>query len=207
MSFAQSMESLKKIDLNDLDFNNIGSWPGALKVIVCVLVFIALLAAGYQFHLKDLRVGLERVQAQEVALRKEFEDKSFRAATLEAYKEQLAEIEERFSGLLKQLPKDSEVPGLLEDITQMGLNSGLEFESITLRPEQAKQFYVELPINIVVRGSYHDLATFVSGVAGLPRIVTLGDFTIKPVSGNNPDLLAMNIVAKTYRYNDAGGQQ
>ncbi|BDX17803.1 MULTISPECIES: type 4a pilus biogenesis protein PilO [Halopseudomonas] len=207
MSFAQSMESLKKIDLNDLDFNNIGSWPGALKVIVCVLVFIALLAAGYQFHLKDLRVGLERVQAQEVALRKEFEDKSFRAANLEAYKEQLAEIEERFSGLLKQLPKDSEVPGLLEDITQMGLNSGLEFESITLRPEQAKQFYVELPINIVVRGSYHDLATFVSGVAGLPRIVTLGDFTIKPVSGNNPDLLAMNIVAKTYRYNDAGGQQ
>ena len=133
--------------------------------------------------------------------------KSFRAANLEAYKEQLAEIEERFSGLLKQLPKDSEVPGLLEDITQMGLNSGLEFESITLRPEQAKQFYVELPINIVVRGSYHDLATFVSGVAGLPRIVTLGDFTIKPVSGNNPDLLAMNIVAKTYRYNDAGGQQ
>ena len=207
MSFAQSMESLKKIDLNDLDFNNIGSWPGALKVIVCVLVFIALLAAGYQFHLKDLRVGLERVQAQEVARRKEFEDKSFRAANLEAYKEQLAEIEERFSGLLKQLPKDSEVPGLLEDITQMGLNSGLEFESITLRPEQAKQFYVELPINIVVRGSYHDLATFVSGVAGLPRIVTLGDFTIKPVSGNNPDLLAMNIVAKTYRYNDAGGQQ
>ena len=207
MSFAQSMESLKKIDLNDLDFNNIGSWPGALKVIVCVLVFIALLAAGYQFHLKDLRVGLERVQAQEVALRKEFEDKSFRAANLEAYKEQLAEIEERFSGLLKQLPTDSEVPGLLEDITQMGLNSGLEFESITLRPEQAKQFYVELPINIVVRGSYHDLATFVSGVAGLPRIVTLGDFTIKPVSGNNPDLLAMNIVAKTYRYNDAGGQQ
>ena len=75
MSFAQSMESLKKIDLNDLDFNNIGSWPGALKVIVCVLVFIALLAAGYQFHLKDLRVGPERVQAQEVALRKEFEDK------------------------------------------------------------------------------------------------------------------------------------
>ena len=207
MSFAQSMESLKKIDLNDLDFNNIGSWPGALKVIVCVLVFIALLAAGYQFHLKDLRVGLERVQAQEVALRKEFEDKSFRAANLEAYKEQLAEIEERFSGLLKQLPKDSEVPGLLEDITQMGLNSGLEFESITLQPEVAQQFYVELPINIVVRGSYHDLATFVSSVAGLPRIVTLGDFTIAPVSANNPDLLVMNILAKTYRYNDAGGQQ
>ena len=149
-------------------------------------------------------MSLERVEATEVALRKEFEDKSFRAANLEAYKEQLAEIEERFSGLLKQLPKDSEVPGLLEDITQMGLNSGLEFESITLKPEVAKQFYVELPINIVVRGSYHDLATFVSSVAGLPRIVTLNDFVIEPVNVASPDLLTMNIVAKTYRYNDAG---
>lgn len=204
MSFSQSLESLKKVDVNDLDFNNIGSWPGALKVIVCVLVLGMLLGLGYQFHLKDLQANLERVEAQEVALRKDFEDKSFRSANLEAYREQLAEIEERFSGLLKQLPKDSEVPGLLEDITQMGLNSGLEFESITLSPEVAKQFYVELPINIVVRGSYHDLATFVSGVAGLPRIVTLNDFTIEPANETNPDLLVMSIVAKTYRYNEAG---
>lgn len=207
MSFAQQMESLKKLQADDLDFNNIGSWPAALKVIVCAVVFGVLLVLGYQFHLKDLRANLERAEQQEVALRKDFADKSYRAANLEAYKAQLAEIEERFSGLLKQLPKDSEVPGLLEDITQMGLNSGLEFESITLQPEVAQQFYVELPINIVVRGSYHDLATFVSSVAGLPRIVTLGDFTISPVSASNPDLLAMNILAKTYRYNDAGGQQ
>ena len=207
MSLSQSIESLKKVDLNNLDFNNIGSWPGALKVIVCVLVFVVLLLLGYQFHLKDLQSGLERVESQEVTLRKEYQDKSFRAANLEAYKEQLAEIEDRFSGLLKQLPKDSEVPGLLEDITQMGLNSGLEFESITLQPEVAQQFYVELPINIVVRGSYHDLATFVSSVAGLPRIVTLNDFVIEPISADNPDLLTMNIVAKTYRYNDAGGQE
>lgn len=207
MSLSQSIESLKKVDLNNLDFNNIGSWPGALKAIVCVLVFVVLLLLGYQFHLKDLQVSLERVESQEVTLRKEYQEKSYRAANLEAYKEQLAEIEERFSGLLKQLPKDSEVPGLLEDITQMGLNSGLEFESITLQPEVAQQFYVELPINIVVRGSYHDLATFVSSVAGLPRIVTLNDFVIEPISADNPDLLTMNIVAKTYRYNDAGGQE
>jgi|TARA_Y100000815_G_C13304885_1_gene486051 type IV pilus assembly protein PilO len=207
MSLSQSIESLKKVDLNNLDFNNIGSWPGALKAIVCVLVFVVLLLLGYQFHLKDLQVSLERVESQEVTLRKEYQEKSYRAANLEAYKEQLAEIEERFSGLLKQLPKDSEVPGLLEDITQMGLNSGLEFESITLQPELAQQFYVELPINIVVRGSYHDLATFVSSVAGLPRIVTLNDFVIEPISVDSPDLLTMNIVAKTYRYNDAGGQE
>ena len=209
MSFAQQMESLKKVQADDLDFNNIGSWPAALKVIVCAVVFIVLAVLGYQFHLKDLKVSLERAEQQEIELRKEFQDKSFRAANLEAYREQLEEIEERFSGLLKQLPKDSEVPGLLEDITQMGLNSGLEFESITLQPEVAQQFYVELPIQINVRGSYHDLATFVSSVAGLPRIVTLGDFGIEPVSENNPDLLAMEIIAKTYRYNDAAeeGQQ
>ncbi|WP_150305308.1 type IV pilus inner membrane component PilO [Pseudomonas saliphila] len=206
MTFAQSMESLKKIDVNDLDFNNIGAWPGALKVIVGVLVFAILAFLGYHFHLKDLQASLQSSQAQEVTLRKDFADKSFRAANLDAYKEQLAEIEERFGTLLKQLPSDTEVPGLLEDITQMGLNSGLEFESITLQPEAAKQFYAELPISIQVQGNYHDIGTFVSSVAGLPRIVTLHDFTIAPVSEGNPDLLKMSILAKTYRYNEAGAQ-
>ena len=207
MSFAQSMESLKKVDINDLDFNNIGSWPAALKVIVGILAFVVLLFLGYHFHLKDLQAHLERTQGQEVTLRKEFADKSFRAANLDAYKEQLVEIEERFGTLLKQLPSDTEVPGLLEDITQMGLNSGLEFESITLQPEVAQQFYIALPIRIVVQGNYHDIATFVSSVAGLPRIVTLHDFDIVPLSEGNPDLLKMNILAKTYRYHDAEGQE
>lgn len=208
MSFAQSMESLKKVDINDLDFNNMGSWPGALKVIVGALVFAVLLFLGYHFHLKDLQTNLERTESEEVKLRNEFAGKSFKAANLEAYKEQLVEIEERFGTLLKQLPSDTEVPGLLEDITQMGLNSGLEFESITLQPEVAQQFYIELPISIVVQGNYHDIATFVSSVAGLPRIVTLHDFDIAPVSEGNPDLLKMNILARTYRYHDtdAGGQ-
>src|SRR5690606_10924972 len=114
MSFAQSMESLKKVDINDLDFNNMGSWPGALKVIVGVLLFAVLLFLGYHFHLKDLQANLERTERDEVALRQEFADKSFKAANLEVYKEQLVEIEERFGTLLKQLPSDTEVPGLLE---------------------------------------------------------------------------------------------
>ncbi|WP_339845727.1 type 4a pilus biogenesis protein PilO [uncultured Halopseudomonas sp.] len=207
MSLSKSMESFKKIDINNIDFNNVGSWPGALKFIVGLVLLIALLFAGYHFHLKDLQVVLERSEAQEVTLRKDFEAKSFRAANLEAYKEQLVEIEERFGTLLKQLPSDTEVPGLLEDITQMGLNSGLEFESITLQPETAKQFYIELPIRIVVQGSYHDMGTFVSSVASLPRIVTLHDFSIAPVTEGNGDLLKMSILARTYRYNDTGGEK
>tara|TARA_R110001592_G_scaffold37188_8_gene124258 strand:- start:11504 stop:12127 length:624 start_codon:yes stop_codon:yes gene_type:complete len=207
MSLSTSVESFKKIDVNNIDFNNVGAWPGALKFIVGLLLLIALLFAGYHFHLKDLQVVLERSEAQEVTLRKDFVAKSFRAANLEAYKDQLVEIEERFGTLLKQLPSDTEVPGLLEDITQMGLNSGLEFESITLQPETAKQFYIELPISIVVQGNYHDLGTFVSSIASLPRIVTLHDFTIAPVTEGNPDLLKMSILARTYRYNDTGGQQ
>lgn len=207
MSLSKSMESFKKIDINNIDFNNVGSWPGALKFIVGLLLLIGLLFAGYHFHLKDLQLVLERSEAQEVTLRQDFEAKSFRAANLEAYKAQLVEIEERFGTLLKQLPSDTEVPGLLEDITQMGLNSGLEFESITLQPETAKQFYIELPISIVVEGSYHDMGTFVSSIASLPRIVTLHDFNIAPVAAGNGDLLRMSILARTYRYNDAGGEQ
>jgi type IV pilus assembly protein PilO len=207
MSLSKFAESFKKIDVNNIDFNNVGGWPGALKFIVGMILLIALVFAGYHFHLKDLQLVLERSEAQEVTLRKDFEDKSFRAANLEAYKDQLIEIEERFGTLLKQLPSDTEVPGLLEDITQMGLNSGLEFESITLQPETAKQFYIELPISIVVQGTYHDMGTFVSSIASLPRIVTLHDFAIAPVTEGNPDLLAMSILARTYRYNDAGGQQ
>ncbi|PAU60235.1 pilus assembly protein PilP [Pseudomonas sp. PIC25] len=207
MSLADSLESLKKVDLSDLDVNNLGSWPAPVKVITCILLIIAVLALGYNFHLKDLQAQLEQQQAQEETLKQQFSTKAFQAANLEAYKEQMKEMEESFGALLRQLPSDTEVPGLLEDITRTGLGSGLEFEEIKLQPESVKQFYIELPIQIVVVGGYHDLATFVSGVASLPRIVTLHDFEIKPVDKDSVSKLRMSIVAKTYRYNDKGQQQ
>ena len=116
-------------------------------------------------------------------------------------------MEVSFGALLKQLPSDTEVPGLLEDITRTGLGSGLEFEEIKLLPEAAQQFYIELPIQITVVGAYHDLATFVSGVASLPRIVTLHDFDLVPANDSGSSKLRMSILAKTYRYNDKGGVQ
>jgi type IV pilus assembly protein PilO len=108
---------------------------------------------------------------------------------------------------LRQLPSDTEVSGLLEDITRTGLGSGLEFEEIKLMPEVTQPFYIELPIQITVTGAYHDLATFVSGVAGLPRIVTLHDFNIESVAPGSGSKLRMNILARTYRYNDKGLQK
>ncbi|WP_165678764.1 type 4a pilus biogenesis protein PilO, partial [Metapseudomonas otitidis] len=161
MSLADSLESLRKIDLNDLDLNNVGSWPAAVKVIACILVMAAILALGYNFHLKDLEVQLDQQRAEEESLKQQFTTKAFQAANLEAYKEQMKEMETSFGALLRQLPSDTEVPGLLEDITRTGLGSGLEFEEIKLQPEVVQQFYIELPIQISVVGSYHDLATFV----------------------------------------------
>jgi type IV pilus assembly protein PilO len=207
MSLNDSLESLRQINLNDLDFNNVGSWPAAIKFIACLILLIAILALGYNFHLKDLQADLERRQGEEITLKDQFSAKAFQAANLEAYKEQMAEMEVSFGSMLKQLPSDTEVPGLLEDITRTGLGSGLEFEEIKLLPEAAQQFYIELPIQIKVVGSYHDLATFVSGVASLPRIVTLHDFELLPSAAGASSTLRMNILAKTYRYNDKGLQK
>lgn len=206
MSLADSLESLRKIDLGDLDVNNLGSWPAAVKVITCVLLLIAVLALGYNFHLKDLQAELDNQRGQEATLKEQYAAKAFQAANLEAYKDQMKEMEVSFGALLRQLPSDTEVPGLLEDITRTGLGSGLEFEEIKLMPEVTQQFYIELPIQISVVGAYHDLATFVSGVSSLPRIVTLHDFDIKPVSADSTSKLRMTILAKTYRYNDKGAK-
>lgn len=208
MSLAETIESLKKVDLSELDVNNLGSWPGPIKVIAAVLLLVGLLVGGYYFHLSDLNVELEQQRAQEESLKQQFSTKAFQAANLEAYKAQMAEMETSFGALLRQLPSDTEVPGLLEDITRTGLGSGLEFEEIKLQPEVAQQFYIELPIQISVVGGYHDLATFVSGVASLPRIVTLHDFDISPVKdAAGSSKLRMKILAKTYRYNEKGLQK
>ena len=206
MSLTEAIDSLKKVDLAELDLNNLGAWPAAVKVIACCLLLIVALALGFNFYLKDLQADLDLQRAEEQTLKDQFSAKAFQAANLDAYKSQMAEMEESFGSLLRQLPSDTEVPGLLEDITRTGLGSGLEFEEIKLEPEVIQQFYIELPIQIAVVGGYHDLATFVSGVASLPRIVTLHDFELAPVSAGNSSRLSMQIMAKTYRYNDKGAQ-
>lgn len=204
MALEDTLRTLKEFDVNDIDFDNIGSWPGSVKAVLCVLLLIAVLVAGYYFHIKDLQLQFDRVQAEESRLRQDFEKKAFEAANLAAYKQQMVEMEESFGALVSQLPSDTEVPGLLEDITNKGLMNGLEINSINLQAEQAREFYVELPIAITATGSYHDLGAFISGMAGLPRIVTLHDFSITARTGNS-NALNLSITAKTYRYKDGEG--
>jgi type IV pilus assembly protein PilO len=201
MAFEDTMRSLREFDINDLDFDNVGAWPVPIKLFIWVALLAAVLAAGYYYHIEDLQISLAKVEAEEVKLKKEFEKKAFQAANLDAYRQQMVEMEESFGALVSQLPSDTEVPGLLEDITNKGLLNGLNVASIDLQKEQAREFYVELPIAIAASGSYHDLGAFISGMAGLPRIVTLHDFNIS-LKGRNANSLQMKIIAKTYRYKD-----
>ncbi|VVN49097.1 hypothetical protein PS862_00392 [Pseudomonas fluorescens] len=207
MRLSEWFEGLRKIDINDLDTNNMGSWPPAIKALVAVLLMVLVLALGYSFYVSDLEDHLDLKREEESTLKEQFATKAHMAANLELYTQQMKEMENSFGVLLRQLPSDTEVPGLLEDITRTGLGSGLEFEEIKLLPEASRQFYIELPIQITVTGAYHDLATFVSGVAGLPRIVTLHDFEIVPANPEGGPRLRMSILAKTYRYNDNGLQK
>ena len=200
MAIQDVLNELQDFDINDLDFENIGSWPVAVKAIVWMLVFVGVIAAGYFYIVADLQTELASVEKKELDLRKEFERKAFQAANLDAYRDQMVEMEESFGSLVKQLPVDTEVPGLLEDITNKGVENGLDIENINLRPEASKEFYVELPINIRVQGSYHDFGAFVSGIASLPRIVTLHNFDIAKAG----DRLNMSITARTYRYKSEG---
>jgi type IV pilus assembly protein PilO len=204
MDLKEQIRQLNEIDFNNLDPNNIGMWPGPLKVIVLIVAFGAALAAGYFFYLTPRLEEHAQLQAKEQTLRQEFEKKAGDAANLEELKQQRIEMEDSFGALLRQLPSDTEVPGLLEDITLTGLDAGLSFNVIDLQPERQAEFYIELPIAITVEGSYHDMGTFVSGVANLSRIVTLHDFQIKPV-GRGGETLSMQIEARTYRYLDSGG--
>ncbi len=207
MAFADSLQSLQEslqgFDINDLDFESIGSWPVAIKVIVWLVAFGACFVLGYQFDIKDVQGRLVKIEAEEGKLREEYRGKAFQAANLEAYRKQMKDMQESFGALVGQLPSDTEVPGLLEDITNKGVSSGLEFQSIDLQPEKRSEFYIELPIQISVKGTYHDMGAFVSGVAGLPRIVTLHNFEIKPTEEGNTSTLSMGITAKTYRYKEA----
>ncbi len=200
MALADTLEQLNNLDLSDIDWDRIGVWPIAARAFLCILLAAAIITGSYFFFIEDLNIKLASEVNTEEELRSSFRIKSRQAANLETYKEQMVEMEKSLGALVAQLPSDTEVPGLLEDIDEKGTESNLNIDSIKLAKEKVGEFYVELPINILVRGGYHDLGAFVSGVAGMPRIVTLHDYDISTKDGR----LQMSIAGKTYRYKSEG---
>jgi type IV pilus assembly protein PilO len=188
-------------ELQSLDVNDIGRWPPAFRFAVIVIVFLGVLGLGIWFTIiKDKRPQLQRAQEDEISLRTTFENKQRKAANYDAYKAQLAQIEQSFGTMLRQLPGETEIPSLIVDISQTGLAAGLQEKLFVPQSELPRDFYAEKPINIRLNGSYHEIGKFVSGIAALPRIVTLHNITITPDTKDEFDALTMQVTAKTYRY-------
>ena len=190
-------------ELQSLDTSDPGRWPLSIRIISVVLVLAGVVGGGiYTFVIKQEKPLLERAEREEAELRLTFEEKQKKAANFDAYKAQLAEIERSFGAMLRQLPGKTEVPNLLVDISQTGLAAGLEEKLFQPLGEVQREFYAELPIKIRLTGSYHELGSFVSGIAALPRIVTLHDVAMRPSDPEVPDGLVLDVTAKTYRYLD-----
>ncbi len=186
-------------DIRRLNLRDVGNWPLAPKIVFLGLVFLLIVAAGAWFDWKDQYEALDRVRGEETKLRTQYSEKKAKAINYDLYRQQLAEIEQSFGALLKQLPNKSEMDALLTDINQAGLGRGLAFELFKpASTEKMAEFYAELPIAIRITGNYHDMGAFASDVAQLPRIVTLNDVAI----ANDKGVLTMDAVAKTFRYLD-----
>ncbi|HET8877258.1 MAG TPA: type 4a pilus biogenesis protein PilO [Casimicrobiaceae bacterium] len=186
-------------DFRRLNFREVGKWPLAPKIIVLALVVLFIVALGAYFDWKDQWDSLQTAQQEEGRLRDQFKEKKAKAINYDLYVQQLAEVEQSFGALVKQLPNRSEIDALLTDINQAGLGRGLQFDLFRPAPqERMADFYAELPISIKITGNYHDIGAFASDVAALPRIVTLNDLAIV----NDKGTLTMDAVAKTFRYLD-----
>ncbi len=190
-------------ELQSLDVNDVGRWPFAFRSAVIAIVFAGVIGLGIYFTIiKDKRPQLQRATADEIELKTTFENKQRKAANYDAYKAQLSQIEQSFGTMLRQLPGETEIPSLIVDISQTGLAAGLQEKLFIPQAEIPKDFYAEKPIKIRLTGSYHEIGNFVSGIAALPRIVTLHDINITPENTESFDNLSMEVTAQTYRYLD-----
>jgi len=202
------MKKLQELleQLRNLDPNDPGRWPLGVRLGTAILLFAVVASAGYWYFVwKALHPVLLETRAKETELFNTLESKARKAANLQAYKDQLAEMEKSFGAMLRQLPNKTEVPNLLVDISQTGLAAGLEEKLFQPQGEVRKDFYAELPINIRLTGDYHQMGNFAGGIAALPRIVTLHDIEIAPAKDGGGDLV-LNVTGKTYRYLDEDEQ-
>ncbi len=186
-------------ELSNIDPSSPGDWPGVIKAAAILLLCAAVGGAGYYFDTQHQIKALETAEQEEVSLKADFEKKQAKAANYERYKQQVEEMKQSLGAMLRQLPNKTEVANLLVDVSQTGLGAGLEFELFDPGSESPQDFYAELPITLRVKGGYHEFGDFVSGLAALPRIVTIHDISI---SGSGQEL-TLSAKAKTYRYLDA----
>ena len=194
---------MKLDDFNNIDFKNVGSLPIPVKMVMLAVLALILVGLGYWFLWSPEIDEFDQALAKEADLRQTFLTKKSQAVKVEAYKQQMVDIEKTFGALLKQLPDKSQMDGLLTDINQAGLGRGLEFELFKPGQENVADFYAEMPIQIKIKGNYHDIGAFAADVSKLSRIVTLNDLSILPVNKDAKDsALLMEAVAKTYRYLD-----
>ena len=200
-------------NLSELTLENIATWPQSIKLAACSIVLLFILGFSYWFDTSSQLESLKNIKAEETRLKASFERKQQLAANLNAYKMQLITIQKQFGAMLRQLPSKTEIPDLLEDISKSGVASGLEFQLFDPQQEQLHEFYADLPIQIVVLGDYHEFGQFISRTAGLPRIVTIQDFSIESaeefrkqsavkINVATQHHLVMKLTAKTYRYID-----
>ncbi|HLW73913.1 MAG TPA: type 4a pilus biogenesis protein PilO [Gammaproteobacteria bacterium] len=200
---AVNLDALKNFDINQLrqlDPKNMGSWPLPLRVAVLVIIYIVVIGAGYYFVIAQQREDYGKLQDTETTLKGQFEAKALQAANLDVYQKQLDDMQATFGNMLRQLPGKTEIPSILQDISQTAQVDGLKQDLFRPGGEAPKDFYAEKPIDLTLEGGYHDFGKFVSDVAALPRIVTLHNISIKPASGSGSDNLIMTLTAKTYRY-------
>ena len=190
-------------ELKILDINDVGRWPLVFRAAVILIAFVVVAGFGvYWTIIQDKAPQLQRAQDDEATLRVTFENKQRKAANYDDYKSQLSQMEQSFGTMLRQLPGETEIPSLIVDVSQTGLASGLQEKLFQPQPEIPKDFYAEKPIKIRLSGGYHEIANFVSGVAALPRIVTLHNINVTPEDRDRFDNLSIEVTAKTYRYLD-----
>lgn len=186
--------------LNELDINDIASWPVLAKSILIAFVCVLIGGAGYYMLISDSIKQLDQTRQQEIELKSQFEVRASQASSLTAYREQMIQLEEMLKNQLKQLPNKNEVAGLLDDISYIATNNGLKLLRINWEPEIKREFYTELPMRIDLSGQYNQLGQFSADIAALPRIVLLGSFTVNKEAKDGSDNLIMSVQAKTYRY-------
>ena len=195
---------MKLDDFNNIDFKNAGSLPMPVKLVLLSILFLILLGLGYWFLWSPEIDEFDQAKAKEEELRQVFLTKKAQAVKVEAYKQQMIDIEKTFGALLKQLPDKSQMDGLLTDINQAGLGRGLEFDLFKPGSETVADFYAEMPIQIKIKGNYHDIGAFATDISKLSRIVTLNDLAIAPLNKDGKDsMLTLEATAKTYRYLDS----